>query len=420
MKRTLARTRRSREPSAPIAPSGMSIRDLVNEAVAGLFARPGRTVLTVVGTVIGLAALVATLGLSRTAGNRIVGRFDELAATQIVVSPRPSATGSTTAALPWDAPERVNRLNGVVAVGTLSVVDVSTRLVASSPMRDPQNQTALNLTISAASPGLFRAVRAQLRTGAFIDAAHSSRNERVAVLGPNAATRLGIVRVDHLPAITIGDDVYLVIGILESVARQPDLLGAVIIPEGTAQRNYRLRSPGLVVVETDIGAASLVSRQLALALRPDNPRSLRIASPPEPRRVRDAVKNDLNLLFLMLGGVSLLVGAIGIANVTLVSVIERTGEIGLRRALGASRRHIGQQFLVESTTIGVVGGIVGASVGTMVVVAVSARQSWTPVLDPVVPLLAPLIGGLIGLVSGTYPALRATRLAPVEALRSGT
>jgi putative ABC transport system permease protein len=416
----IPRVRRSRARPAPIAPSGMSFRDLVNESVAGLFARPGRTVLTVLGTVIGLAALVATLGLSRTAGNRIVGRFDELAATEIVVSPRPSAAGPTTAALPWDAAERVSRLNGVVAVGTLSHVDVGTRLVASSPMQDPQNQTALNLTVSAASPGLFRAVRAQLRTGAFIDAAHSIRHEHVAMLGPNAATRLGIVRVDQLPAITIGDDLYLVIGILDSVARQPDLLGAVIIPEGTAQRNYRLLAPGLVVVETNIGAASLVSRQLPLALRPDNPRSLRVASPPEPKRVRDAVKNDLNMLFLMLGGVSLLVGAIGIANVTLVSVIERTGEIGLRRALGASRRHIGQQFLVESTTIGVVGGIVGASLGTLVVVAVSARQSWTPVLDPGVPLLAPLVGGLIGLVSGTYPALRATRLAPVEALRSGT
>lgn len=416
----LARTQRQRRRAAPIALSGMRVRDVVNESVAGLFARPGRTVLTVLGTVIGLAALVATMGLSRTAGNRIVGRFDELAATEIVVSPRPSASGPAAAAMPWDAPERINRLNGIVAVGNLSVVDVGTRLVASTPVRDPQNQSAFNLTVSAASPGLFAAVRAELRTGALIDAAHSMRHERVAVLGPNAAERLGITRVDQLPAITIGDDVYLVIGILDGVARQPDLLGAVIIPEGTARHDYRLASPGLIVVETAIGASTLVSQQLPLALRPDNPRSLRVVSPPEPTRVRDAVKGDLDLLFLMLGGVSLLVGAIGIANVTLVSVIERTGEIGLRRALGASRRHIGQQFLLESTTIGVVGGVLGASLGTLVVVAVSARQSWTPVLDPGVPLLAPLVGGAVGLMAGTYPALRATRLAPVDALRSGT
>ena len=402
------------------APSGMTMRDLVNEAVGGLFARPGRTVLTVIGTVVGLAALVATLGLSRTAGNRIVGRFDELAATEIVVTPKPSALSATVDALPWDAPERVSRLNGVAAVGNLSTLNVGSRLVAASALSDPQSPTAFKLTISAASPGLFGAVRADLRTGTLINDSHSARADRVAVLGPNAASRLGITRVDHLPAISIGDDIFLVIGILDGVARQPDLLGAVIIPEGTAKRYYRLHNPAIVVVETEIGATSLVARQLPLALRPDNPRSLKVVSPPDPRRVRDAVQNDLDLLFLILGGVSLLVGAIGIANVTLVSVIERTGEIGLRRALGASRRHVGQQFLLESTTMGLVGGIVGAGLGTVVVVVVSAYQHWTPVLDPFAPLLAPVVGGLTGLVSGTYPAIRATRLAPVDALRSGT
>jgi macrolide transport system ATP-binding/permease protein len=403
-----------------IEPSGMMIRDVGNEATAGLFARPGRTVLTVFGTVIGLASLVATLGLSRTAGNQIVGRFDELAATEIVVTPKPSAATSTIDVLPWDAPARLMRLAGVAEAGNLSTLDVGARLVASSPVNDPQNPTSFKLTVAAASPGLFAAVRAQLRTGTLIDAVHSERIERVAVLGPNAAVRLGISRIDQLPAIRIGDDVYLVIGILDSVARQPELLGAVIIPEGTARSFYRLDHPGIVVVETDIGAASLIARQAPTALRPDNPRGLKITAPAEPKRVRDAVQNDLDVLFLILGGVSLLVGAIGIANVTLVSVIERTGEIGLRRALGASRRHIGQQFLLESTTVGFVGGVIGASLGTLVVVAVSAYQQWTPVLDPVTPFLAPVVGGLTGLVSGTYPALRATRLEPVEALRSGT
>ena len=403
-----------------MASSRMSVRDVVNEATAGLFARPGRTVLTVLGTVIGLASLVATSGLSRTAGNQIVGRFNELAATEIVVTPKPSAISATVDALPWDAPARLGRLSGVAATGTLSTLDVGTSLVTSSPISDPQNPTSFKLTISAASPGLFRAVRAVVRTGRVIDAFQSERAERVAVLGPNAASRLGIDSIDRLPAIRIGDDVYLVIGILDSVARQPDLLGAVIIPEGTARARYRLRYPGIVVVETEIGATSLIATQIPVALRPDNPRGLKVVSPPEPTRVRDKVRNDLDLLFLILGGVSLLVGAIGIANVTLVSVIERTGEIGLRRALGATRRHIAQQFLLESATVGFVGGIIGASVGTLVIVAVSAFQEWTPVLDVSTPLVAPLLGALIGLVSGAYPAMRAARLQPVDALRSGT
>ena len=136
--------------------------------------------------------------------------------------------------------------------------------------------------------------------------------------------------------------------------------------------------------------------------------------------MRDRVQSDLNVLFLMLSGVSLLVGAIGIANVTLVSVIERTGEIGLRRALGATRRHIALQFLLESAAMGMLGGVLGASFGTLMVVAVSAYQTWTPVLDSVVPLVAPLIGGVTGLSSGAYPAFRAARMEPVEALRAGT
>lgn len=416
--------RRRREPDGVenplIVPPGMTATDLANESLAGLFARPGRTFLTVFGTVIGLAALVATLGLSRTASNRIVGRFDALAATEIVVTPRPSAANTQTEAIPWDASERLARLNGVAKVGTLSTLDVGERLVAFSPVSDPQNPTAFKLTVTAVSPGLFDAVHADLRTGREFDDGQSARADRVAVLGPTAAERLGISRVDQLPSIRIGDDLYLVIGVLDDVARQPDLLGAVIIPEGTARRHYRLLSPGLVVVETDIGAASLISQQIPLALRPDNPRVLKVVSPPEPKRVREAVQSDLNVLFLVLGGVSLLVGAIGIANVTLVSVIERTGEIGLRRALGASRRHIAQQFLVESSTMGFVGGVVGASLGTLVVVIVSAYQSWTPVLDPSVPFLAPVVGGLTGLVSGAYPAIRAARLTPVDALRSGT
>lgn len=406
---------RPRSPGPRMRP-----RDLVGEALAGLLARPARVALTVLGTVIGVGALVATLGLSKTAANQIVGHFDALAATDIVVSPSARAGGAGAAVLPWDAEARLLRLNGVAAAGTLSDVDVRGALARSVPINDPLAAGAIQLPMKAASPGLFRAVRAQLATGRLFDAGHSLRADRVLVLGPNAARRLGIARVDQQPAIFVGDRVYAVIGLLAGVRRQASLLGAAIMPEGTARREFGLRAPAFAQVETRIGAVDLIARQAPLALSPSDPGLLKVAAPPDPRQLRGAVKNDLNALFLLLGGVSLLVGAIGIANVTLVSVLERVGEIGLRRALGAGRRHIAAQFLLESTAMGLAGGLIGASLGTLVIVGVSASKTWTPVLDPWVPLGAPALGALIGLASGTYPSLRAASLEPVEALRAGT
>jgi len=395
-------------------------RDLVGEALASLTARPGRAVLTALGTVLGVAALVATLGLSKTAGNQIVGRFDALAATDIVVTPKAAAAGRAAAGsgLPWDAEARVTRLNGVVAAGTLSDVDLRGELVRSVPVNDPLSQTEFQLPVKAASPGLFRAVRVQLAAGRLPDAGHSARADRVALVGANIAEQLHVTRIDDQPAVFLGERLYTVVGVISGVARQASLLGSVVIPEGTATRDFGLAAPASVQIETRIGAAGLIASQLPLALSPTDPTLLKVTAPPEPRRVRAGVQSDLNALFLLLGGVSLLIGATGIANVTLVSVLERVGEIGLRRSLGAARRHIAGQFLLESTALGLVGGVMGAAIGTLVVVSVAASRTWTPVLEPWVPLGAPLLGGAVGLLSGIYPSVRAAAMEPVEALRS--
>lgn len=396
------------------AKGGVGARELIGEAVAGLLARPTRAALTILGTVLGVAALVATLGVAKTAGNQIVGQFDALAATDVVVTSRAPSV------LPWSSEARMMRLNGVVAAGTFSTVNVKGALVRSVPVNDPLHISTFQMAVTAVSPGLYRAVHATLATGRVTDAGSSARADRVVVLGRYAADQLGISGVDQQPAIFIGDHLYTVIGIIASVARQPELLSSVVMPEGTARADFALAAPLAVQVETRIGAANLIASQAATALYPNDPSLLQVVAPPDPGQVRNAVKHDLNSLFLVLGGVSLLVGAIGIANVTLVSVLERVGEIGLRRALGAGRRHIAAQFLLESTVLGLMGGMLGASLGTLVVVGIAASRTWTPVLDPWVPLAAPFLGAVIGLVSGTYPSLRAAALQPVEALRSGT
>jgi macrolide transport system ATP-binding/permease protein len=418
-----ARGRRRRQPpTAPLPAAKLSFRDLAAESLAGLLARPARVALTVLGTVIGVGALVATLGLSKTAGSQIVGRFDAVAATDVVISPVPVARrGSSNAnVIPWDAEERLKRLNGVAEAGTLADVDVRGQLVRSVPINDPLGQTEVQLPVRATSPGLWGAVRAKLGSGRLPDGGHAARGDRTAVLGANAARRLGITSLDQQPAIYIGDRHYQVIGLVKSVERQPSLLGSVAIPDGTARREFGLAGPTSVQVETDVGAVQLIVRQAPRALSPHDPQLLQVAAPPDPEKLRAGVQNDLNALFLLLGSVSLLVGALGIANVTLVSVLERVGEIGLRRALGGARRHIAAQFLLESGVMGLLGGIIGTSLGTLVVVGVSASRTWAPVLDPLVPLAAPLVGGLIGLLSGTYPSLRAAGMEPVEALRAGT
>ncbi|MCP3857763.1 MAG: ABC transporter permease [Actinomycetia bacterium] len=408
-------------PEAQVRRSVFSARDLISEATVALTARPARTLLTALGTILGVAALVATLGLAKTAGNQIVSRFDELEATRVTVTPVERQQGRQNrqvSKIPFDAGDRLRRLNGVVAAGTKSDVSVN-GLARSVPVIDPLGQNEFQIPVLAASPGLFDVVRATLTTGRVFDVGHSERADNVAVLGPGAAGRLNVTRVDNTPAIFVGDEAFVVIGILDDVAREPDLLNAIIVTDGYAHDRLGLLAPAEVHVEVEVGAAELIGTQAAVALAPDTPNELRVALPPSPRQVRSSVESDVNSLFLILGGVSLLVGAIGIANVTLVSVLERTGEIGLRRALGATRRHVASQFLFESAALGALAGLLGTSLGILTVVAVSATKQWTPVLDPWLPFAAPFLGAIIGLLAGTYPAWKASATEPIAALRAG-
>lgn len=399
--------------------SRLCFADMVDEILAGALARPARAILTTLGTVLGLASLVATLGISRTAGNQIVERFDELSATQVVVRSAGSGGGQGRSgpALPWAVEARLDRLNGVVASGAIADVP-NPGQVRTVPVIDPTGENSRTVPVVAASSGVLDAVRGNIAAGRWFDDGHVSRADPVAIVGADLANELGITRLDLQPGLFIGDELFTVIGILDEALRDRGFVGSIIIPSTVALDRFGVTRPERVVIEVDIGAADLIALQAPVALSPNAPENVSAAAPRSPSASRDAVESDVNSLFLLLGLVSLAVGAIGIANVTLVTVMERTGEIGLRRAIGAQRRHIAIQFLGESAAMGLVGGIVGSSIGVVAVVSVSAARDWTPVLEPWLPLAAPLAGAAVGLVAGLYPALRAARMEPVEALRS--
>lgn len=401
--------------------SRFAFRDAVDESLAGIWARPGRSILTTLGVVLGIGALVAVVGISSSAGTQIVADFNELLATTVVVEPARGSDDTPLIALPWDAEDRLMRLNGVVAAGSRTNIDVRGARVRTSSMTDPSGLTEFDLPVVAISPRLFDVMDARLTQGRTFDSGHDSRADPVAVLGPAAAQRLGIVRVDNQPVVFVGDQPFTVVGILDvdGVSRLPSLLSAILIPNGTAKRAGGVESPASLIVATELGAPQQVAREAPVALAPNTPDLIVAAAELDPRALRQRIAENVTSLFVLLGIVALVVGALGIANVTLVSVLERVPEIGLRRALGARRHHIATQFLLESTLLGLVGGLFGSSTGVLTTVAVAISRDWLPVLPPVVPLTAPMVGALVGLVAGAYPARRAATVDPIIALRAG-
>lgn len=314
----------------------------------------------------------------------------------------------------------MQRIVGVRSAG----VEQSITSVVGGVKRSTLGGEEDGVEIAAATPGYFTAIHASAVSGRFFDQGHETRQDRVAVLGRDVAARLAITRLDVQPVVFLGDIPFTVIGIIGDVDRELSSLAALFIPMGTAYGLWaELATPQsrgesqYMIVDTDTGAARVVAGQVALALRPSDPTAFAVVPPPDPRQLRDDVQADLSTLLLLLAGVCLIVGMLGIASTMLVGVMERTAEIGLRRALGARSRDILVQFLVESMLIGAGGGLFGSVTGMGFVLLVAITKSWTPVMDPMIALASVLLGAVIGMCAGAYPARRASRIEPATAVR---
>jgi putative ABC transport system permease protein len=398
--------RASRVPT----PARLRVGDMARLAAVGLRTRKLRAALSALGIAIGVAAIVAVLGLSSSSA---AGLNAEIAAlgTNLLTVQAGNSFGGGPAELPLQAPGMISRLPGVYAVQDTATIDGVS--VYRSPLIPSVNTNAL--TVAAATLRLPGAAETSVAQGEFLNA--STQHEPVCVLGAAAAQLLGIDHVFPGERIWAGNMWLYVAGILKPAVLAPDVDSSVLVGYPFAERYYGFDGhPTAIYVKATDNRVNAVDKLLATQADPEDPTSA-VASQPSAALVAQAdAKGAFNTLFLGLGAVALLVGAIGVANIMVISVLERRSEIGLRRALGATRGHIRIQFLSEALTLALLGGAAGVAAGAAATAIYAHTKGWAVVIP------AQAYGGglaaalLIGALAGLLPAIKAARLSPTEAL----
>ena len=376
----------------------------------GLQTRRGRTLLTALGIAIGIAALVAVLGISASSRADLLAQLDRLGTNLLEVQPGQSFLGDESK-LPDDAPAMARRIGPVDSAAATAPVSATVRRTDYID----EFETG-GISVMAAEPQLATTLGATLRSGTFLNRA-SARYPAV-VLGAEAARVLGIDRVAGSPRVFVSGRWFTVVGILEPLELTPSLDRAAIMGFPVAEREFGIDgSASTLYVRTDPDEVDSVRTVLPATANPQAPNEVQVTRPSDALEARAATDDALTALLLGLGAVALLVGGVGIANVMVISVLERRTEIGVRRALGATKPHIRVQFLVEALLLAAAGGVAGVALGAAVTGVYAALRGWTLAVP-----FAALAGGVgaalaIGAVAGLYPAARAARLAPAEAVR---
>jgi putative ABC transport system permease protein len=400
-------------PARPgIGSARLPVLELLGTATQGLRTRRLRAALSALGIAIGIGAMVAVVGVSSSAQANLLAEIDALGTNLLTVSPGQTFLGASETLPSTSVPmiEHMLNVESDAAVYQVSAVNVyRTQFV-------PVAETG-GIGVDAAGDDLPQVVGTTVASGHFLDARSDGFPE--AVLGAQAAQVLDITHVGGHVMVYLGNTWFTVIGILKPALLDSSLDSTVFISLPVAARLFGVKpNPSEIYVRASTDHVPQVSGLLAPTADPQQPDGVNVSRPSDALEARAAAQGQFTTLLLGLGAVALLVGAIGIANIMVISVLERRGEIGLRRALGATRRHISLQFLAESAMLAMIGGVAGLALGAGAT-EVYALTRHEPFVVPLYALIAaPGAGLLIGTVAGLYPAGKAARLSPTEALRA--
>ena len=394
-----------------LASPRLGFADLARVASVGIRTRRVRAALSALGIAIGVAAIVAVLGLSASSRAGLLAEIDKLGTNLLTVTNGQTLFGQT-AELPLQAPGMITRIGPVQQVQETGSIDAG---VYKSPLIPAVNTNALS--VQAASLDLPRTVGTTTAAGSYLNAA--TAHEPVAVLGAQAASLLGIDRIYQGERVWLGGMWFYLAGILKPAVLATEIDNSVLVGFPAAERYLDFDGhPTTIYVRTVTSQTAAVQSVLAATANPESPDEANVSQPSAALTARAETQGALNSLFLGLGAVSLLVGAVGVANIMLIGVLERRSEIGLRRSLGATKGQIRTQFLAEAILLSLLGGAAGVAAGAIATLVYASTEHWTAV----VPASA-WAGGLaaailIGAIAGILPAIRAAQLSPTEALRT--
>jgi putative ABC transport system permease protein len=405
---------RKPSPTAPteIGRARLPFRELIGVALQGLRTRKLRAALSALGIAIGIGAMVAVVGVSSSAQASLIAEIDSLGTNLLTVSPGTDFLGNAAVLAPGSVPMIRQMLH---VESDAPIYQLSNANVYRTPFV-PAEQTG-GIGVDAASENLPKVVGTTLASGQFLGKISQAYPE--VVLGAQAAATLQITQFSGHVMLYIGNQWFVVVGILNPVKLDSSLDSVAFISLPMAEKYFQqLPQPSEIYVRSTQNNVTSVANLLPATANPQDPSGVSVDRPSDVLEARAAAKGQFTTLLLGLGAVALLVGAIGIANIMVISVLERRGEIGLRRALGATRGHISIQFLAESALLAAIGGAFGLGIGAGAT-EIYAAAKHEPFIVPLYALIAaPTAGFIIGALAGLYPAAKAARLSPTEALRS--